>query len=436
MRNSKDDSHEFKPLLVEIEEQPVNPLGHAIFWIIIAASFFAILWMCLGKVDVVVTSRGKVIPKGEVKVLQPLTTGVLRAIHVKPGDFVEKGQVLIEIDPSGIEPELESMKENLNQLDLELQRLNSLIENKPFAPDLALFSEDVISVQMDIYQSTKEKLVNQLKIKNQELRQNQEQLETVRNSKSQSETLLKMADGRHARLTKIKDLISNNEYDSSYSEVLKHTNDVETANHRLEELLAGKEQIFKEIEYIKEEERNRLLTEYSSIRKNYVQLKAEIDRSTYFNARQQLTSPAAGYVSNLFVHTIGGVVSPAEKLISIVPSDTLLEIKTKVLNKDIGFIAQNMDVTVKIDTFNFQKYGTLNGTVRHIAKDSIDDEQMGPIYEVYVTMLDTSLIIDGKKTLVSPGMSVTAEINVGKRRVIEFFIYPIIKYLDEGISVR
>ena len=136
------------------------------------------------------------------------------------------------------------------------------------------------------------------------------------------------------------------------------------------------------------------------------------------------------------VHTIGGVVTPAEKLISIVPNNVPLVIKATVLNQDIGFIKEGMDAAVKIDTFNFQKYGLIPATVSHISDDAIDDEKLGAIYEIYLVPKKTHLFVKGEKVNLNSGMSVSAELKVGKRRVIEFFIYPLIKYLDEGMSVR
>jgi hemolysin D len=130
------------------------------------------------------------------------------------------------------------------------------------------------------------------------------------------------------------------------------------------------------------------------------------------------------------------VVTPAQKLMIIVPGSAPLTIKASVLNKDIGFIRDSMDVSVKVDAFDFQKYGILSGTVRSISKHSTEDEKLGPVYEVFVTPKETTLLVEGKRVPITSGMSLTAEIKVGKRRVIEFFIYPIIKYLDEGIKVR
>lgn len=133
---------------------------------------------------------------------------------------------------------------------------------------------------------------------------------------------------------------------------------------------------------------------------------------------------------------IGGVVTPAQKLMTVVPFYTPLVVKATVLNKDIGFVKDGMPVSIKIDTFDFQKYGIVNGAMRSISKHSTDDEKLGPVYEVFVTPLETTLLVEGKRVPITSGMSLTAEIKVGKRRIIEFFIYPLIKYLDEGIKVR
>ena len=106
------------------------------------------------------------------------------------------------------------------------------------------------------------------------------------------------------------------------------------------------------------------------------------------------------------------------------------------LLRNSRFIAKAMEAEVKIDTYDFQKYGLIHGNVKHIADDAIEDEKLGPVYEISITPTNTTLKGEGKTLPIHAGMSVTAELKVGKRRVIEFFIYPMIKYLDEGLSVR
>jgi len=113
-----------------------------------------------------------------------------------------------------------------------------------------------------------------------------------------------------------------------------------------------------------------------------------------------------------------------------------LIIKAKVLNRDIGFIKTGMPVSIKIDTYDFQKYGILNGTVKSISQNSIEDEKYGSVYEIYVVPKENTFTVDGKEQKISTGMTLNAEIKIGNRRIIEFFVYPLIKYLDEGINVR
>ena len=147
-------------------------------------------------------------------------------------------------------------------------------------------------------------------------------------------------------------------------------------------------------------------------------------------------SKVDGYIGKLHVHTVGGVITPAEKVITIIPKDAPLIIKATLLNQDSGFVKKGMEVSVKIDTFDFQKYGMIHGIVTHKSDDSIDDEKLGPIYEIYITPKEDTLTVNGEEVKLRSGMSVSAEMKVGKRRVIEFFLYPLIKYLDEGMSVR
>ena len=121
---------------------------------------------------------------------------------------------------------------------------------------------------------------------------------------------------------------------------------------------------------------------------------------------------------------------------TIVPKDASLIIKAKVMNQDVGFIEAGMPVSVKVDTYNFQKYGILDGEVTVVSPNSTDDEQLGPVFEVYIQPKNTTLLVEGKEQTIKFGMTTTNEIKIGKRRIIEFFIYPLIKYMDESIKVR
>lgn len=431
-----DDRHEFKPLLVEIEERPLNPLGRAVFWIVIAAILFTCLWMIFGEVDVVVSARGKVIPTGEVKTIQPLNAGVVRSILIQPGDYVAKGQLLMEIDPSDVDPELTSMQADLQQAELEIDRINALLENRPFRIADERDNGEVLRVQRQIYVAEKMRLEKQIQVKKEGLAQLDERLAAERKVAQQATYMSALLAEKLDRLAKVKDIISRDEYENTEAEMKRHQTEQKSSEHRLAEIEASRVQTDEEIACLREDFRNRLLAELSEKKQRYLYLQAKIEKAVFISARQQIVAPVDGYVSQLLFHTIGGVVTPAEKLASIVPSNSPLLIKSLLLNKDAGFVAKDMAASIKIDTFNFQKYGTIPGKVIQVAKDSIEDKQLGLVYEIYIAPGKNTLLVNGVQTPISAGMSVTTEVKVGKRRIIEFFLYPLIKYLDEGVSVR
>ena len=331
------DSHEFKPILSEIEDRPINPIGPTIFWIIILFIFIALSWMYFGKVDVVVTARGVVIPNGEEKIVQSLDKGVVRELQVKEGDYVKQGQTVAIITPAEYEPGLE-----LNNLEAEERGL-------------------------------------------------QEQIASNRSR-------LKVALENKQRLDSVRDIIQSYKYDEA-------VNEVNSLRHEI----------------------GRLSAQVTEIHNRRLQLEKQ---------KQILVSPIDGYVGQLFIHTIGGVVAPTDKIMSVVPNNTDLVVKADVMNQDIGFVKEKMPVSIKVDTYNFQKYGMLNGVVEIVSPNSKEDERLGLIYEVYIKPQNHTLYVEGKNENLKIGMTTTNEIKIGKRRIIEFFIYPIIKYLDESIKVR
>jgi len=332
-----DDSHEFKPILAEIEDSPINPIGNTMFWVIIVFMVVAALWMYLGKVDIVVTARGMIIPTGEEKLIQSLDKGVVTTISVKEGEYVQKDQIVAIVSPAEHEPGLE-----LNNLREEMARVSEQLAASRVKYSIA--------------------------------KANKDRLETVR------------------------DIIPQQRYDDAAKEATELSHNISALSASLTELNNKKLQLEKQ--------------------------------------KQILRSPIDGYVNKILVHTIGGVVTPAEKIMTIVPKDAKMQIKAKVLNQDVGFIEPNMPVSIKVDTYNFQKYGILDGVVTIVSPNSIEDEHLGPVYEVYIEPKNTTLLVEGKEQSIKYGMSTTNEIKIGKRRIIEFFIYPLIKYMDESIKVR
>ncbi len=429
------DSYEFKPLLSEIEDSPVSPLGRFTFWTVVSLIFVTILWLCIGKVDIVVNARGIIIPDGESKIIQPLETGVIKQILVQEGDFVKKGQLLISIDASTTDAQLETVTRNLEQSKIEAKRLKAAGNNTPFTKDNNNKTEEY-EIQQKLYEENLAAMNSSVNAKQQEITQINRQINSAEAQKRDYKFQFKNADDRLQKLGNVIDIIAYNQYQEAADKANSLRESVTRTEAEIQRLYAQKQQINNEIAQIKADFKAQNLTVLSDTQKKINELEASKEQIEFSNINQKITAPCDGYIDKLMIHTIGGVVTPAQELIALTPADTPLVIKAKVLNKDIGFIRVGMPVSVKIDTYDFQKYGILHGTVKSISQNSLEDEQLGPVYEIYITPKEDTFIIDGKEQKIATGMTLNAEVEIGKRRIIEFFIYPLIKYMDEGISVR
>lgn len=424
----KEDSHEFKPLLAEIEEDPGSPLGPITFWVIVAVFLFFLAWAIWGQVDIVVSARGKVIPSGQVKLVQPLNGGVVNRILVKEGDLVHKGQPLVEIDPSTTAPELEFNQKTLSHVQMELQRLQAETGNGSFHSSR--------STQGRLYQASVASLEKQLSAKDKQLENLNAQIQAKHVEVKNTREMLNLNIDKEKRLQVVKDIIAKDDYDKVQNDIQSGQNKLKTLEHELAQLDFQKQQTVEEMGYLEQNFNSTTLNDLSEKEKQINQLKASIEEASFKNSRQTLLAPVDGYVNELFIHTMGGVVTPAQKILSIVPVNMPLVIQATAMNQDIGFIKKDMPVSIKVDTYEFQKYGTLKGIVSRVDKDSKDDQKLGPVYTVIITPLQKDLLVDGHWQSLSSGLSVTAEVKTGKRHIIEFFIYPLIKHLNEGMSVR
>jgi len=290
--------------------------------------------------------------------------------------------------------------------------------------------------QQRLFASSQNSLLKQLGTKEQELKKIDEQIKVVLVDKKEADQLLQVGQEKETRLREVKDIIAREEYDKANNEVVSLRAKVDEDEHKLAELKHAQGQVSEEIEHIKEDYRTSNLQDLANKQKQMTDLEARLKESSYKNAKQVIVSPVDGYVNTLFVHTLGGVVTPAEKLVSIVPANTPPMVQAFVSSRDIGFVQQDMPVSIKVDTFDFQKYGMFEGKVKLISRDSHQDEKLGTVYDVYIQPVTPYLMIDGKRRMLTPGMSVVSEIKVGKRHIIEFFVYPLIKHLHEGMSVR
>lgn len=434
------DYNDFKPILAEIEEKPSNPAGRIFLWTIILLMIVIISGLYLVKVDVVVSARGKIIPSGDIKVMQPLETGVVSKIYVKEGDFVKKGDVLIEIDPSLDKADLEGKGKNLRLSMLAIDRIDSVLEDKDFAPQGKNDPPEIIETQRKLYHSQKAVYASTLKEKEKELQETETAIKSLKEEIEKLKSLLSIVSEEEKRQKLLSGIgaTAENRYREKMKERLNLERELQAKSGQAEEYTIRTEKIREEIETFKNSFREKLLSELSGNVQGKNTLHAEVSNIKFRQGKKFITSPANGYVHLLLAKTIGGVVTSAQPVVSIVPEKIPLIARSLVFNKDVGFIKTGQKCVIKIDTYDFQKYGTIKGKVETVSPFSIEDKENGVDgYPVHVNMSSEELRTkDGRAYRIKAGMSVTTEINVGKRRVIELFLFPVIKYLDEGLKIR
>jgi hemolysin D len=234
----------------------------------------------------------------------------------------------------------------------------------------------------------------------------------------------------------VREIIPKRDLEQVEEALMEHTTKREEASHRISELYAKEAQIRKEIGYIQSNYRTQLLTDLALMQKRSIELQAQIKQIEFKNDKQTLTSPEDGIIDELAMNTVGGVVQPGQKIMSLIPSNAPLVVESAIQNKDIGYVQTGLPVNVKVDTFDFQKYGIIPGKLLLLSSDSHQDKNQPPVYKASIELQKHSLKVNGNETPLKAGMTVTAEVKVGKRKIIEFFIYPLIRSLNESVSVR
>jgi hemolysin D len=433
------DQHDFKPILAEIQERPPNPAGRMFLWVLMAFLIIVGLGLFLIEVDVVVSARGKIIPAGDVKTLQPFETGVVSGIHVKEGDYVAKGATLVEIDPALDTADLEGKEKNLRFSRAAMHRIDAVLAERPFRPDgetepeLAQAQRRLYETQRAVYRSTlgeKEKALREAEATLKGVKEEHSRLEGVHRIVSEEEK-------RQQSLVAI-GALAENRYREKMKERLQTEKELEQKRGQVEEITWRVQRVRDEMETYRNTFREKLLTELSGNIQGRNTLESEVNGIHFRKQKRQITAPVNGTVHQLHVKTVGGVVTPAQPLVSLVPENTPIVANILVVNRDIGYVRQGQECIVKVDTYDFQKHGTVEGRVETVSPFNVENkENTSDGYPVFVNLAAMELKTkDGSVFPLRPGMAVTTEINVGKRRVIEFFLFPIIKYLDEGLKVR
>jgi len=432
---------DFLPAALEVQQRPPSPIGRAIAWSLMLLFLLVVVWATLGSVDIVAVAQGRIIPSGHIKVIQPLEMGAIKAIHVSEGDRVVKGEPLLALRGESIRADLLRIEQEIDNYEQEHRRLILLerwLENNldllQSSPSLDLLTPSQRHLLMA--QWNEHKAV--LKTLQAEKRKRQAEQASLQQQVRKLEATLPLVTKRAESLQKLtaRKFVGEAAFLEMEQERLEIQHDLATHRKRADEIIAAIGEIEGQREQVQRKFHRQVLVEQQENRKQVKALDQNRIKSSIRLQTYTMYAPVAGVVQQLSVHTLGGIVTPAQQLMVIVPENEALEVEVAIENKDIGFVREGQEVEVKIDAFPFTRHGVIDAVLTDLSNDAISDEVRGLIYKAKVVLKETRIKVNHKWVNLSPGMTVTAEVKTGTRRLITFFLSPLLRYRQESIRER
>lgn len=406
---------EFLPAALSLQEKPVSPVARLLAMVLMSLVLVLITWSIVGRIDIIVNASGKVIPSGYTKTIASVDVASVRALYIEEGQQVKAGDLLIELDTSASDAERDKATGDRTMALLQMTRSKALIAaidggHSPQLPRLDSVPVDKWRAEKMHLEAQYHDYMAKLKRIEGDIERYREALQLATQRASDYQALLKDHDvSHHAWLEK------------------------EQARVDLEGQLADARN---QHDALIAETRRTAYDQLNEGTKTAAASHQDALRSDAHSKLLKLTAPVNGTVQQLDVHTVGGVVSAAKPLMQIVPKESHVEVEAFLENKDVGFVKEGQRAEVKIDAFEYTKYGTVTGKVTHVSRDAIADEKKGLIYSTKIMLDKSTIFVEGKQMPLSAGMTVNVEIKTGDRRIIEYILSPLMRHKRESLNER
>lgn len=419
-KKDEDLKYDFLPSAIEIIEKPASPLGKAIIIIISIFVISIIIWAMIAKIDIIVVSNGSIVPVDGIKIVDSNVNGEIVSINKGEGDIVKEGdEILILKNVNGAFEE-ENIKSELELNKLKLEIINNKINNTLSDQVYEKYNIDSnkieeIKLQENIEKSQREEsynsYLNSLSKVEEQINEIKKDIESDKEKYDKLKTETETSTVMFSYKDSILDNIKNKE------------NQIKSLQDEKENYIKQRESSEKKYELSMIEERNELDEKIKSEENNLEALKNN-------NSKYTIKSPVNGVILNANYNTVGSYINQSKAIAEIVSSDSELKIETYITNKDIARIEKGQKVIIKLEAYDYQKYGTLEGTIDYISPSAIVDKELGAVYKVKIKFdKNQNPNID-----VLPGMTVTLETKSGKQRIIEYFLEPFQKNIDNALK--
>jgi hemolysin D len=426
---------EFLPAALALQTAPMSPASRSIARILIGILLFILLWSIFGRMDIIVNASGKIIPSGRIKTIASIETARVEQLYVTEGQVVQAGDLLVTLDTRMSDRERDKAIGDRDAARLQISRSRALLDSiaanrlQPMAGVDAIAAERVADAKNHLESQWRDFVAKRSRLEGEIIRYNKQAPLAAQRAKDYQE------------LAKDHD-VSVHAWFEKEQERLEVEGKLADATHQRNALIS-------ETRKTAQEQLNEGLKFAASSDQ-------DAQRATAHSDQLRLTAPVDGTVQQLTVHTVGGVVAAAQPLMVLVPKQNQVEIEAFIENKDIGFIRERQSAEIKIEAFDYTKYGTIKGRVSHVSQDAIDpngtsaidslqnkdkakkdqSQPKGAVYSVKVLLDQSRINIDGKDVFLTPGMSASIEIKTGTRRIIEYFLSPLIQHTHESMNER
>ena len=438
-RRSRDET-DFLPAAVEILERPASPVGRWFALAIPALFVVALAWAWIGEIDTVAVAQGRIIPAARTKTVQPLELGIVRAIHVREGQRVRQGQALVELDPTESAADHARLEHDLMAALVDAARFRAMAADpeEPLAvfappaagPAMLAAARALMAAEAAEHREALAELDAEIDRRHAERRTVEARMEAhlallplIRERVEATATLVGKGHAGRLRLTELRESL------------VSHEHPLAIERGRLDETAEAVAALQRRRAQLVAAQAAGAARGLSDAMRAAVRLEKELAKARERLHARVLRAPVDGAVQQLAVHTVGGVVRPAEPLMTVVPAGAALEVEAMLPNKDVGFVREGQTAEIKVESFPFTRYGLVGGRVPHVSADAVGDGA-GLVYPVRIRMDSDTIAVGDRNVRLGPGMAVVAEVRTGKRRILEFFLSPFLQYRNEALRER
>lgn len=432
--------HAFSPDALTLQRPMPWPVARMISLGICAMALCALVFAWLAPLDIVVSSQGRVIPSGRSKIVQPLESGVVRKIAVRDGQTVKAGDLLVELDPTNAQADQSRTQRDLWDAGADVARLEAELSGGSFAKWPSDAPTDIVTQQSGLLVSQRAEHAQRIAALDADVARREADRDAIAANIDQLGQSLPLLRQKHAMREELATTghLPRTGVIESRLELMNMEKELAVQKNRLREAAASREAAVQQRAQARAEFRVRAGAELNNAIRKREAARQDLVKATLRGDLQTLRSPIDGVVQQLAVTTVGGVVTPAQPLMTIVPAGSGLEVEAQVLNKDIGHVRPGQRVINKVETYDFTRYGYIEGRVSWVGTDAINDPKLGPVYPVRIELKDmhTPNAVNGLQGNIGAGMNVTADIRTGQRRMLEYFLAPMLRYKQEAIRER